>query len=214
MRELKIGLALFLVTMLFGYMAQAQGNQIDPPIERVIYANGKAIKFDTRIDGDITMENQIEVAKLWSHISKKPTVLRIYINTNGGRVDVAMQYLEAITALKKKGFTINCVVDKAISAGFLILSQCTNRFGWRDSILLHHNPWFWYNGPLNLPIIESFTEMLQQLGQQLDALVRLTFKPNDSIFRYIRDNDIAFNPVLANHWSPGFFHTIWDTKGK
>lgn len=62
--------------------------------------------------------------------------IKIYINTDGGDIDVAMGIIGVIQASKTPVYTI--VLGKAYSAGALILVAGHKRFGYKHSNILIH----------------------------------------------------------------------------
>lgn len=65
--------------------------------------------------------------------------LNLYLDTNGGDVYAAIKIMEGITQLVSRNITVNCIADKAESAGFIIFQHCPNRFITKNSGVMQHN---------------------------------------------------------------------------
>jgi ATP-dependent Clp endopeptidase proteolytic subunit ClpP len=62
----------------------------------------------------------------------------IYLNTNGGSVDAGLKLINTINDLNRKNISVSCIVDTAISMGFVILQSCKERYVLEHATLMQH----------------------------------------------------------------------------
>lgn len=94
-----------------------------------------------KLDGDVDSLLVLSlVTQLSEELEKKPDVLLVQINTEGGDMDEGQDIIEI---LEQSPIPVVCVVDrKALSMGYIILqsSACDKRYMTSRSVLMMHSP--------------------------------------------------------------------------
>jgi ATP-dependent protease ClpP protease subunit len=170
-----------------------------------------ATKFDLRIVGPINPDLRPAITLLKAHEGSKEVPVRIYLNSPGGRVDIMEELIWVIDSLKESGYTVNCVIDRAISAAFIISSSCDNRFAFADSVFMYHEIWMFYPKPLNLKKLKELIVELEDMQAFWDTFVRKHFKVSDEVFRYMKEREVFLSAAQMKKLSPEWI-TVWELK--
>lgn len=84
--------------------------------------------------------HKINPAYLQKSLSKgKKPIVNFFIDTNGGSYDTMLNIIGDMITIRSLGFTINCYVVRAYSAGFTILQSCSKRIMLKGGLLGIHN---------------------------------------------------------------------------
>lgn len=163
----------------------------------------------------------IEETFEWKPLIQGDDVI-LLIDSLGGDATAGLRVVNQIRELQDKGFKVKCFVKQyAMSAAFLILSNCSRRYARPDAQLMWHTvryPFFVYSG-FDLNLAKSIYEDLQDWQDKADALVRrncffkvglVGFCPSERIFNKLRDKEIVMGVNLINIIDPCYIHGVTD----
>ena len=139
------------------------------------YVNGMNIinlKDDNfiTIRGKVTSNNIGYAINQLMKITKYNSHVYLYLDTPGGDVMAGLYLINYMKALQENRIKIDCVVNTAISMGFVILQQCSTRYVLPHSTLMQHQMSL-ENGPFGeIEKINSYVKYLNSLENDLNIL--------------------------------------------
>lgn len=89
--------------------------------------------------------------------------LYVFIDSNGGSVDAGNQIVEEI-----QKYNLDCIANRAISMGFIILQSCKLRYLTKYGLLMQHQMSYGINGEKEK--IENYVRFVGQISDSLQQM--------------------------------------------
>ena len=132
----------------------------------IMATNRTSIRLTTRNVITIRGEINDEMASNFVYeLNRKDTKkgLYVFIDTNGGSVDAGSRIVNEIQT-----YNLDCVAQKAISMGFIILQSCNRRYITPQGSLMQHQ--ISYRIGDEKAKVESYVEYIKQMGDYYNKL--------------------------------------------
>lgn len=137
-------------------------------VDSIIY-NVKELTLNTTnvitIKGKITDELASNFIYELNQKKEKENIF-VYIDTNGGSVDAGNKIVDEI-----QNYKLDCVADRAISMGFVILQSCYRRYITQYGILMQHQMSYDVMGEKEK--VESYVQFISQISDNLQDMQAL-----------------------------------------
>ena len=168
---------LFLFIQLF-YFINAFSNAFSSDIESLTLNTSNVISIKGEINDDLA-------SKFIHELNQKPDKenIYVYLDTNGGSVEAGNLIIDEI-----QKYNLDCIAQRAISMGFVILQSCNTRYITNYGILMQHQMSY---GVVNeKEKVDSYTRFIDQIA---DILVQMQANK-------INIKELDFKQKTYNDW--------------
>lgn len=131
---------------------------IPKEIDNIVLNPTNVITINGEITDDLASQFVYELNQ-----SPSKENMYVYLDTNGGSVSAGNRIVDEI-----QKYQLDCVAQKAISMGFVILQSCKTRYITRYAILMQHQMSY---GIMNeKEKVENYVEFISQIAVQLERM--------------------------------------------
>lgn len=146
-------------------------------------------------------------------LKNTPKIL-VWIDSEGGVASAGINTITLMKQAQDEGMFIQCIVNKAYSLAFAILTQCDAREALSTSKIMWHNGYVLISRPIKLDLIdvEQLHESSKMYSVVLDKLIYSQLSLSWSEYQRFRDTAQFYTAHEFNQVVPKFFFHIKDSK--
>lgn len=172
--------------------------------------NKRLVRVVGEIDGGI-LRSASQVLSL-ADDNKEP--IYVMLNSFGGSIYPGLQFVQAIEIAKSRGIVIKCfVTNTAMSMAFYILTYCSERYAFENSLLLWHPAKAGLMGSFDQQTLRAISKDLARLeNPMIENMLTRTGIARKTFMYHYKNETVWVSPAL-NVLAPGFLTVVTDVPG-